>query len=106
VFKEDGSKSRRIWHKNCVYWYKLLTDPAILREMVFERDQGKCCDCHKTTSDWEADHKTPLADVKDAPAPFYWSLDNLVTRCKECHKAKTITENSERATVKRNKEPF
>lgn len=67
----------------------------LLRKRVFERDGGICCDCKRYDPKWEHDHCQPLwQGGKD-------DLDNSVTRCRNCHKRKTIGEAPLRAKADR-----
>lgn len=52
---------------------------------------------------WAGDHDVPLWSVdREAPGAFrFWTLANLVTRCDECHKAKSALEAAQRAKEKR-----
>ena len=51
--------------------------------------------------DWDADHIKPLwsapADLRLADRDVWFSLANLQTLCRPCHKAKTTTEAGRRA---------
>lgn len=54
--------------------------------------------------DWEVDHEVPLwkvADLPDDQRLWYFTLANLATRCRECHKRKSARESAERAKLKR-----
>jgi 5-methylcytosine-specific restriction endonuclease McrA len=66
-----------------------------LRELVFARDEGRCCDCGKYDPKWEMDHDLALwrggAD----------DIDNCVTRCRHCHLRKTVGETPIRAKADR-----
>jgi 5-methylcytosine-specific restriction endonuclease McrA len=71
-----------------------------LREQVWERDQGVCCDCGRFHSKWEAEHTVPLwSGGKD-------DLSNVVTRCPPCHKPKTAREAKDRAKSDRVREKY
>lgn len=67
----------------------------LLRKKVFERDQGICVDCGRYDSKWEHDHD--LALWNGGPD----TLENSVTRCRQCHKRKTIGEAPVRAKTDR-----
>jgi 5-methylcytosine-specific restriction endonuclease McrA len=94
----------------CVHAWKLRTDPAYLREKVFERDKGVCALCgtdtealrkHKRKLDygsrrvferkwgkrrslWDADHVVPVAEGGGE-----CDLENMRTLCLECHRKVT-----------------
>ncbi len=53
--------------------------------------------------DWHVDHARALhtVDRDDPDAWKYWTLENLRTRCPECHKAKTAQEAKDRGKVRR-----
>lgn len=53
----------------------------------------------KVVVDWDVDHIKPLVEAKGDIS--YWKLDNLATRCKDCHKAKSIAETKARAKARR-----
>jgi 5-methylcytosine-specific restriction endonuclease McrA len=75
----------------CKYYDALeLQNPEWLRFRVLERDGGKCAHCGVIVVDWDMDHIVPLAL---APRDiFYWTLANLQTLCKTCHKKKTVLD--------------
>lgn len=52
---------------------------------------------------WHVDHAMPLhlVDRSQPDAWKYWTLENLRTRCPECHKAKTAQEAKDRGKVRR-----
>ena len=52
---------------------------------------------------WHVDHAMPLhlVDRSQPDAWQYWTLENLRTRCPECHKAKTAQEAKDRGKVRR-----
>lgn len=53
--------------------------------------------------EWHVDHAMPLhlVDRSQPDAWKYWTLENLRTRCPECHKAKTAQEAKDRGKVRR-----
>ena len=53
--------------------------------------------------DWHVDHAMPLhlVDRSKPDAWKYWTLENLRTRCPDCHKAKTAQEAKDRGKVRR-----
>ena len=67
----------------------------LLRKKVYDRDEGVCCDCGRYDPKWEHDHDIPLwqggADT----------LENSKTRCRRCHKTKTVSEAPVRAKADR-----
>jgi 5-methylcytosine-specific restriction enzyme A len=109
----------------CVHEWKLRTQPAYLREKVFERDRGVCAACGVDTvaaarrlrysrdrnrgellthwglrqrtrkSLWDADHILPVAEGGGE-----CDLDNIRTLCLRCHRAAT-TELRRRMRQKR-----
>jgi 5-methylcytosine-specific restriction protein A len=94
----------------CVHAWKLRTDPAYLREQVFQRDRGVCAACgldteslrrkrHKLTrvarkqfeqewgkrrTLWDADHIVPVAEGGGE-----CDLSNMRTLCLKCHRQAT-----------------
>ena len=63
------------------------------RHTIFPIDLGE----------WHVDHAMPLhlVDRSKPDAWKYWTLENLRTRCPECHKAKTAQEAKDRGKVRR-----
>lgn len=105
ILKPDGkSDKRKHWHPSCVTEHKQLTDPSLTRKAVFQRDHGVCCDCgvidDRLSGEWEADHIVPL--IESGGDINAWKLTNLATRCKECHREKSITETRRRAERRKN----
>jgi 5-methylcytosine-specific restriction protein A len=110
------AKSRRTFcSEDCVHAWRLRTDPAYLREKVFERDKGVCAQCVVDTvalrrdmrkldyaarrqflkqwrlregsrkSLWDADHVVPVAE---GGGQCY--LSNMRTLCLLCHRQATM----------------
>jgi 5-methylcytosine-specific restriction enzyme A len=99
----------------CVHEWKLRTQPAYLREQVFERDGGICARCGVDTiaasrqlrysrgarraallahwglkrrtrkSLWDADHILPVSEGGGE-----CDLDNIRTLCLRCHRQATM----------------
>lgn len=90
--RSTGNKT--IWHKQCLFAYKIVTSPSFARQVVKRRDKGVCAICGKSFPDteWQVDHINPLKNSKGRLRFFL--LDNLQTACLQCHQAKT---NRERA---------
>ena len=94
----------------CVHEWKLRTDPAYLREKVWERDRGVCAQCGLDTERlrkdkrkldyaarrqfekawgsrrqlWDADHIVPVAEGGGE-----CGLANMRTLCLKCHRDAT-----------------
>ncbi len=112
---EVVAKRRRTFCSDaCVHAWKLRTDPAYLREKVFERDKGVCAQCGVDTaalrrdmrkldyaarrqflklwrlregsrkSLWDADHVVPVAE-----GGGQCDLSNMRTLCLLCHREAT-----------------
>jgi len=64
-------------------------DNSVIREALYQRDEGFCRECGVYSKDWEADHIIPVFQGGGA-----CSLDNFQTLCKACHKEKTGSLNS------------
>tara|TARA_B100001094_G_scaffold330605_1_gene396226 strand:+ start:979 stop:1275 length:297 start_codon:yes stop_codon:yes gene_type:complete len=66
------------------------------RAHVRKRDKGVCNHCGKFATKWDVDHIKPLVEqkgVKEEDLNWeYYSLDNLQTLCKKCHRVKTNSE--------------
>ena len=56
---------------------------------LLERDGWRCCQCGRSGSRLEVDHKKRM---RDGGKP--WDLGNLQTLCRGCHILKTSLENS------------
>ena len=110
----------------CVHEWKLRTQPAYLREQVFERDRGICAACgldsiaaarqlrysrgakrsallaywglkaRMRKSLWDADHILPVAEGGGE-----CDLDNIRTLCLRCHRAVTMELRERLRTAKR-----
>jgi 5-methylcytosine-specific restriction protein A len=98
----------------CVHEWKLRSQPAYLREQVFQRDKGVCAQCRVDTtiaarklrhsrgsqrtkllqhwglrsrsrkSLWDADHILPVSEFGGE-----CDIDNIRTLCLRCHRAAT-----------------
>ena len=68
------------------------------RAHVRKRDKNKCNHCGVISRKWDVDHIRPLVEqkhVKEEDLDWsYYSLDNLQTLCKKCHRIKTNKELS------------
>lgn len=112
VTKGDGKVNKRAnWHPACAFTWTIMNSPSDARKWVFVRDRGLCCDCGKpcyphseeklckaverimtgkhpgALGDWEVDHDHPISKANGNPD--HWKMENLRTRCKECHLEKT-----------------
>lgn len=84
--------------------YTLLFWPGETRKAVWKRDKGICAECKKQcdkkgVNGWDLDHKIPL--IEGDGSLSFWQMPNLQTLCKDCHKAKTGREATERAAKRR-----
>ncbi|WP_407304016.1 HNH endonuclease [Acinetobacter sp.] len=101
-----GRASKAHWHKECYEEYELLFHASTTRQAVWKRDHGKCRSCgkqcdRKGANGWDMDHITPLIEANGEMK--YWTLENLQTLCKPCHKAKTSAEATQRALARKTK---
>ena len=104
--KEDGTiNERRSWHEDCATEYMLIYHSKEQRAHVRKRDKGQCNHCGVKAGRWDVDHIKPLWEQKGVSAEdldmSYYSLDNLQTLCKKCHKKKTAEEHRIRAKTKK-----
>lgn len=60
-------------------------DTSIIRECLYQIDQGACRSCGTITDNWEADH---IISVCEGGGGF--GIYNYQTLCKECHREKTF----------------
>ena len=58
----------------------------MIRQQVFNRDQGFCRSCGVYDEYWQADHILPVFMGGSARG-----LDNFQTLCLDCHKSKTYS---------------
>ncbi len=115
----------------CVHEWKLRTQPAYLREQVFERDRGICSACAVDTvrearrlrysrganrssllahwglrrtsrkSLWDADHIIPVIEGGGE-----CDLENIRTLCLRCHRQATLQlRQRKRLTARTNSKP-
>ena len=106
IVKEDGTiNERKNWHKDCATEYMLIYHSREQRAHVRKRDGGKCNHCGTFTRKWDVDHIRPLVEqkgVKEKDLDWsYYSLDNLQTLCKPCHRLKTNSEVILKSNVKK-----
>ena len=90
--------TKRRWHKDCSNQYLLVTKSSFAKRQVKKRDKGVCVCCKKKCrlrSEWDVDHIVALSDRPDNN-PKWWSLENMATKCVECHNKKTVEENANR----------
>lgn len=94
ILRPDGSQNMRrtFCDQVCVSAYLLRTDPKVMRQHIFVRDDGRCARCGTVwaynSADWEADHVEPLREAYGDPR--FWEPENLQILCNDpCHKDKT-----------------
>ena len=97
IFKENGTiNERRSWHEDCATLYMTIYHSREQRAQLRKRDGGKCNHCGVVGKRWDVDHIKPLVEqkgVKEEDLDWsYYSLDNLQTLCKKCHRKKTNSE--------------
>jgi len=97
ILNEDGTiNTRKTWHEDCATEYLLIYHSGEQRAQLWNRDKGKCNHCGCENRTWHADHIKPLVEqkhVKEKDLDWsYYSLDNLQTLCKSCHRKKTNSE--------------
>ena len=97
IVKEDGTiNERKNWHKDCATEYMLIYHSREQRAHVRKRDKNVCNHCGVISRKWDVDHIRPLVEqkhVKEKDLDWsYYSLDNLQTLCKKCHRIKTNSE--------------
>ena len=97
ILNEDGTiNTRKSWHEECATEYLLIYHSGEQRAQLWNRDKGKCNHCGCEGRTWHADHIKPLVEqkgVKEEDLDWsYYSLDNLQTLCKKCHRKKTNSE--------------
>jgi 5-methylcytosine-specific restriction endonuclease McrA len=97
IVNEDGTiNERKSWHKDCATEYMIIYHSKEQRAWLRKRDGGKCNHCGVVGKRWDADHIKPLVEQKGVKAEdldwSYYSLDNLQTLCKKCHRKKTNSE--------------
>ena len=108
IIKEDGTiNERKSWHEECATEYMIIYHSREQRAQLRKRDKGVCNHCGKYSHRWDVDHIKPLVEqrgVKEEDLDWsYYSLDNLQTLCKPCHRLKTNSEVMLRSNVKKKK---
>jgi 5-methylcytosine-specific restriction endonuclease McrA len=100
---------KRKWHsEECrdlafVNFAVIKGDISIIRQQLFEIDNGACRKCGVITDNWEADHILPVSEGGGG-----CELSNYQTLCSECHKEKThnlIYYPTVRQFLRRNQQP-
>jgi len=97
ILNEDESiNERRSWHEECATEYMIIYHSREQRAQLRRRDGGQCNHCGEIVRRWDVDHIRPLVEQKglkpDELDWSYYSLDNLQTLCKKCHRVKTNSE--------------
>ena len=97
ILNEDESiNERRSWHEECATEYMIIYHSREQRAQLRRRDGGQCNHCGKISRRWDVDHIRPLVEQKGLKEEeldwSYYSLDNLQTLCKKCHRTKTNSE--------------
>lgn len=77
--------------KAVVTFFIVKGDNYVIRDKVFERDNGYCSCCGVYSSNWQADHILPVFLGGSA-----CGLDNFQTLCEDCHKDKSYNESHQR----------
>ena len=102
---DDTINHRKNWHEECATEYMIIYHSKEQRAWVRKRDKGQCNHCGVQAGRWDVDHIRPLWEQKGIREEdldwSYYSLKNLQTLCKRCHKKKTKQESAIRAKVKR-----
>ena len=97
ILKEDDTiNERKSWHEECATEYMIIYHSKEQRAWIRRRDGGECNHCGNTGMRWDVDHIKPLVEQKGVREEdldwSYYSLDNLQTLCKKCHRKKTNSE--------------
>ncbi|NOQ71298.1 MAG: hypothetical protein GQ574_04825 [Crocinitomix sp.] len=71
-------------HTSLNHFYIIKGDNGVIRENLFQTDQGYCSHCGVYDEDWQADHIVPVSQGGGG-----CTLENLQTLCNDCHKVKT-----------------
>ena len=108
IVNDDGTiNERKSWHEECATEYMIIYHSREQRAQLRKRDKGVCNHCGKYSHKWDVDHIKPLVEqrgVKEEDLDWsYYSLDNLQTLCKPCHRLKTNSEVMLRSNVKKKK---
>ena len=94
--KDNTVNERRSWHPDCATEYMIIYHSGEQRAWLRRRDGGMCNHCGEIVRRWDVDHIRPLVEQKGVKAEdldwSYFSLDNLQTLCKPCHRVKTNSE--------------
>ncbi|TXI91054.1 MAG: HNH endonuclease [Chryseobacterium sp.] len=97
--------NKTVWHKQCLFAYKIVTSPSFARKAVKQRDHGVCAICKQQfdDSDWQVDHIMPLKDSRGRLR--YFLLSNMQTACTRCHQEKTNRERAGKTQISEGQEP-
>ena len=108
--KEDTINTRKSWHEDFATEYLLIYHSGEQRAQLWNRDKGICKKCGYFDLHWEADHIRPLVEqkgVKEKDLDWsYYTLDNLQTLCKKCHRVKTNSEVKLKGGVEKRKPKY
>lgn len=88
--KQLNGRKRKWYSQECSKYalnifYIIKGDNLIIRQNIFNRDNGYCSGCGEFDENWQADHITPVFLGGGA-----CTLDNFQTLCKACHREKTF----------------
>ncbi len=72
---------RKIAMVRCLIWGEFRVIPATYRAAVYDRDQGRCVNCHRDSA-LEYDHIIPFSKGGAT------SIDNLQLLCQRCNRRK------------------
>ena len=111
IVNEDGTiNERKSWHEECATEYMIIYHSREQRAQLRKRDKGVCNHCGKFSMSWQADHIKPLVEQKGVKEQdldmSYYSLDNLQTLCKKCHRVKTNSEVKLKGGVEKRKPKY
>ena len=117
--KEVPPGKKTFCNDDCVHEWKIRTQPAYARKLVFQRDKGRCALCGETKfGGRQANYRGVVLSYK-SPRPIWCmdhhrpvvegggecGLDNLRTLCVECHKGETAKLAARRAEARRLENP-
>lgn len=76
--------SKDCLRKSLIQYYIIKGDMSVIREILFQRDEGYCRACGVFDEKWEADHILPVFKGGSG-----LGIENYQTLCPYCHKNKT-----------------
>ncbi len=90
--KNLSSRQKKWWSKECqskslITFYVIKGDVQVIRELIFNKEEGFCRNCGVYDANWQADHIIPIFKGGGG-----LGLENYQTLCVQCHSNKTLLD--------------